>query len=52
MDIEGKSYNWLKQFLFDRTFAAQVGSCQSSFLMQQIAFLKEVLLVQYFLMLW
>ncbi len=28
--IDGKMYNWLTQFLFERTFMVQVGACQSS----------------------
>ncbi len=28
--IDGKMYNWLSQFLFERTFVVQVGACQSS----------------------
>ncbi len=28
--IDGKMYNWLSQFLFERIFVVQVGACQSS----------------------
>ena len=27
--IDGNMYNWLSQFLFERTFVVQVGMCQS-----------------------
>ncbi len=28
--IDGKNFNWLSQFLFERTFVVQVGACQAS----------------------